>query len=112
MKFIKKQKWLLAGGSITVLFSAFLTNSLMLSHQRAQLDDMSDELLSHAEEVTTQIVSSINRVHTREIVGCRKQDIAALREAIWKYSNVEDLGIIENGRIACTANWGVLEKLM
>ncbi|MEF3108440.1 hypothetical protein QFI91_04905 [Raoultella sp. WB_B2P2-3] len=53
MKFIKKQKWLLAGGSITVLLSAFLTNSLMLSHQRAQLDDMSDELLSHAEEVTT-----------------------------------------------------------
>ncbi|WP_174507900.1 EAL domain-containing protein [Klebsiella oxytoca] len=110
MKFIKKQKWLLTGGSITVLLSAFLTNSLMLSHQRAQLDDMSDELLSHAEEVTTQIVSAINRVHTREIVGCRKQDIAALREVIWKYSNVEDLGIIENGRIACTANWGVLDK--
>ena len=110
MKFIKKQKWLLAGGSITVLLSAVLTNSLMLSHQRAQLEEMSDELLRHAEEVTTQIISAINRVHSRDIVGCGKQDIVALREVIWKYSNVEDLGIVENGRIACTANWGVLDK--
>ncbi|WP_434639834.1 EAL domain-containing protein [Klebsiella sp. I138] len=110
MKFIQKKKWLLAGGGVAVLLSALLTNFVMLNHQRAQLDTLSHELLTHAEEVTTQIISSIHHAQTRQIDGCNKQAIAALREVIWKYANVEDIGIVENGNLVCTANWGMLDK--
>ncbi|WP_224225359.1 EAL domain-containing protein [Raoultella planticola] len=110
MKFFQKTKWLLTGGGIAVLFSVLLTNVVMLNNQRAQLDTLSHELLAHAEEVTTQIISSIHHAQMRQLDGCNKQAIAALREVIWKYARVEDIGIVENGKLACTANWGMLDK--
>ena len=96
MKFFQKTKWLLTGGGIAVLFSVLLTNVVMLNNQRAQLDTLSHELLAHAEEVTTQIISSIHHAQMRQLDGCNKQAIAALREVIWKYARVEDIGIVEN----------------
>ncbi|HFP9437967.1 TPA: CSS-motif domain-containing protein [Raoultella ornithinolytica] len=110
MKFIHKTKWLLTGGGIAVLLSVLLTNAVMLNNQRAQLDTLSHELLAHAEDVTTQIISSIDHAQKRHLDGCNKQAIAALREVIWKYASVEDIGIVENGKLACTANWGRLDK--
>lgn len=110
MKFINKKKWLLAGGGVTVFLSVFLTNSIMLNHQRGRLSDQGHDLLTHAENVTTQIVSAINHVQSSRIDSCDKQAIAALREVIWRYVNVNDLGIVEHGKLACTANWGMLDK--
>ncbi|WP_142502245.1 EAL domain-containing protein [Klebsiella sp. 2680] len=110
MKFINKKKWLLAGGGATVLLSVLLTNSLMLHIQRGRLSDQGRELLSHAENVTAQIVSSISHVQARRINSCGTQAIVALREIVWQYSNVEDLGIVEKGKLVCTANWGMFEK--
>ncbi len=110
MKFIQKTKWMLAGGGVAVLVSVLLTNVVMLNNQRVQLDSLSHELLSYGEEVTTQIISSIHHAQIRHIDGCNKQAIAALREVIWKYASVEDIGIVENGKLVCTANWGMLDK--
>ncbi|TLV21586.1 EAL domain-containing protein [Klebsiella indica] len=110
MKFINKKKWLLVGGGVTVFLSVFLTNSIMLNHQRGRLSDQGHDLLSRAENVTTQIVSAINHVQSSRIDSCDKQAIAALREVIWRYVKVNDLGIVEHGKLACTANWGMLDK--
>jgi sensor c-di-GMP phosphodiesterase-like protein len=88
----------------------FADQRVMLNNQRAQLDTLSHELLAHAEDVTTQIISSIHHAQMRQLDGCNKQAIAALREVIWKYARVEDIGIVENGKLACTANWGMLDK--
>lgn len=110
MKFIQKTKWLLAGGGMTVLVSVLLTNVVMLNNQRVQLETLSQELLTYGEEVAAQITSAIHHAQRRHVDGCNKQAIAALREVIWKYANVEDIGIVENGKLACTANWGMLDK--
>ncbi|MBS3678089.1 hypothetical protein [Klebsiella quasipneumoniae] len=82
MKFIHKTKWLLTGGGIAVLLSVLLTNAVMLNNQRAQLDTLSHELLAHAEDVTTQIIFSIDHAQKRHLDGCNKQAIAALREVV------------------------------
>uniref|UniRef100_UPI0031DCD441 EAL domain-containing protein n=1 Tax=Klebsiella sp. TaxID=576 RepID=UPI0031DCD441 len=110
MKLIQKTKWLLAGGGVSVLVSVLLTNVVMLNNQRVQLETLSQELLTHAEDVTTQITSAIHHAQRRHLDGCNKQAIAALREVIWKYASVEDIGIVENDKLACTANWGMLDK--
>lgn len=110
MQLIKKAKWMLIGGIASVVILGIAGNLIYLNNQHKQLKNLALTILIHSENVATQIDSSIEETSNLRLDTCNEQNIEKLREIVWRYADVHDIGILENNKLACTANWGVLKN--
>lgn len=91
------------------IFLVLIFNTISIGIQKEQQSQLARELLNHAETVSTQVTLSLNDVQKSGIKTCDVQNINILRKIVSRYEYIYDLGLIdENGRVACSANWGKL----
>lgn len=110
MKLVKKAKWMLLGGAVSVIISGITGNIIFLDNQKEKLNHLALTVLGHSENVSSQIANSITETKSLGINACTDQNLDQIREIIWKYASVEDIGIVNNNQIICTAHWGILKK--
>lgn len=92
--------FLLLTGAVHFLVSYFQLNSQK---------QFSQSLLTKAEEVSWDISNSIEQALDANLQSCHQVSINKLRKILANYEYTQDIGIIENGVVKCSANWGVLE---
>lgn len=108
MQLVKKAKRMFLGGIASVVIFGIAGNFICLNIQQNQLKELSSSILSHAGNVASQITSSMMEAGTLGISQCNDANLEKLRQIIWKYPSVQDIGVTDNHKLLCTANWGVL----
>jgi len=95
-----------------VLFIGFLAVFHFTSNyfQLISQKQFADSLLGKAEEVSDDIVSSIYDVSEIAVKECNEETINKIRQILIKHKYVQDLGLMRNDRVLCSANWGVLNN--
>jgi sensor c-di-GMP phosphodiesterase-like protein len=71
-------------------------------------NSLSRELLHHEDMVTAEFLDAISSVNKLNATQCDNQTLNTLRILVNKLSYVQDLGLVFNKKLACTANWGTL----
>lgn len=97
----------------TILVSWVLLLIVQFSTIKIQTKDQllrTQKILHHSEYVATQLSDAINKVVAATINKCNDSGLNKLRDILWNYHDIIDLGIIENGRVVCTAVWGQVEN--
>ncbi len=97
---------------ITIIFATLLAGVNLVTYwnQKEQQDLFAQELLRQAELVSTQITNAIDDINQQGLTKCDQHSIDQLRFETNSYEHVYDLGLVIDGKIACTANWGVLTR--
>jgi sensor c-di-GMP phosphodiesterase-like protein len=90
---------------IAVWSSHSILTTLQLERQHA----LSQELLVYEDSITEEFLDTMRRVKQLQATQCDDQAINALRVLVNSRLYVQDLGLIYNDKLACTANWGVLK---
>ncbi|WP_288497427.1 EAL domain-containing protein [uncultured Acinetobacter sp.] len=99
--------WIFLGIITYNLAFYLIINNVIEKIQIKQQIDFSYKILNHAEAVTNQIISSTNSA--LKINSCDDKNIEKLRNILLTYSYLDDIGIVKDGKIICTANRGVLK---
>ncbi|MEQ5873199.1 EAL domain-containing protein [Pseudoalteromonas sp. NFXS39] len=82
-----------------------LISYLQVNHQK----QFAESLLTKAENISNDIVASIQEVATLSPNRCDSDSINTLRIILSKYEYTHDLGLIFDGKVGCSANWGQFE---
>lgn len=72
--------------------------------------ELARELLYHEDMITEEFLDTIRSVKKLNATQCDDQTINALRELVNRRVYVQDLGLIYNDRLSCTANWGMFTQ--
>ncbi|RUO34796.1 EAL domain-containing protein [Aliidiomarina soli] len=99
--------WAKASGLVMFIILMFAVHALTKLYQRNVQDEFSQELLSHAELVSSQLMQAIRSAKENEIADCTDENIDQLRKIANQYLYVYDLGIVASNQVRCTANWGI-----
>ncbi|MAE01983.1 MULTISPECIES: EAL domain-containing protein [Pseudoalteromonas] len=81
-----------------------LVSYLQVSYQK----EFSQSLLSKAEDISSDLGSSIQEASALSPLECDAQTINKLRIILSKHEFTHDLGLIFNNKVNCSANWGLL----
>ncbi|NTX85065.1 hypothetical protein G7003_15665 [Citrobacter youngae] len=69
---------------------------------------MGKGLLRYSEDVSQQLASALMDARHTGVTNCSPDSLNTLRNIRYKYKYLDDIGIIDSGSLACTANWGIL----
>lgn len=94
---------------VSVAMLSIVSNVIIRFQTKWQLL-VNNEILGHSELVSTEIMASVDDAIKARINGCDRKSLDILRAIVWNYKYVVDLGIVDNGRIICTAGLGVLNE--
>lgn len=95
---------------LSLLF-IFTSNMIAIGIQKEQQSRFAKELLTQAELVSKQVIDSLNDAVSLNLKTCDDESLNKLRIIVSRYEFVYDLGFInDDGKIACTANWGKLNE--
>ncbi len=95
---------------VTSFFILLLTcvNLVTFVDQKDDQNAFAQDLLTHAELVTVQLTDALQAISEQGISKCNQASIDELRTQTNSFENVYDLGLVVDGEVTCTANWGVL----
>jgi sensor c-di-GMP phosphodiesterase-like protein len=94
-------------GISVVLFGAHL---LRMLRDRADLQQYVQTLLNHSTAVANAGTDTLQQVQKLQSEACSPADIAELRYLVFQSRLLRDIGRLQQGRLLCTASWGVLEQ--
>ncbi|MEO9654876.1 EAL domain-containing protein [Marinomonas sp.] len=107
------------GSNLYVLMITFLSVStltfliahiLLVKNEIKVMHDYSYEILERTDKAAQQIQDVLLLADAKNHSSCAKEDLGGLRSILSHYYLIEDAGIIENYKVACTAKIGVLEE--
>lgn len=107
-----KKLWLL-NIAIPLLFSfMFLIagNALISKYQIKQQHKLSQSFLDYAVRVRSDMMATIDSALHAKIKSCSDKDLGILRDIRAQFKYTDDIGVVKDDHIICTAVWGVLEK--
>lgn len=93
---------------VTVLVMLQTSNYLIRQVQYQEQSRMAKALLSYSEDVSQQLTSALMDARHTGVTNCSPDSLNTLRNIRYKYKYLDDIGIIDSGSLACTANWGTL----
>ena len=102
--------WLRRLFVVTFFFVLLLAsvNLVTFIDQKEDQNAFAKDLLSHAELVSSQLSDALEAITVQGLSECNQASIDELRSRTNSYENVYDLGLVVNGEVTCTANWGLL----
>lgn len=106
----KKRLFPLWGALTGVLVTGVITQLVTGYFVRIDEREYAGRLLRQAEEVATQLSVALRSVSTHAFTPCSEDDINLMREQNWAYNLVQDIGRVSQGKVICTASWGVLKQ--
>lgn len=98
------------GALIGVLITGVITQLVTGYIVRVNERDYAWRLLRQSEEVATQLSVAMRSVSTHSFAPCSDDDINLMRQQNWAYNLVQDIGRVSQGKVICTASWGVLKQ--
>lgn len=88
----------------------WLSNYSLNKIQIYEQNSFARELLRSAESVSNEISFAIQEVSKYSLNECNEESIYVLKVISNRLNFVYDLGLLLNGRVVCTANWGRLKN--
>lgn len=95
---------------ITALLFLLATNHLIVAYQMEHQEQVAGRLLHNAEEVSGQLAGALSKAISAGNVSCSPEGINELRSIRHNNKHIDDIGIIRNDHIICTAGWGKLQQ--
>lgn len=89
--------------TLLVLLSFYTVNAIIVGQQNSKQREIANTLLNYSEGLTQSVAETLKSITTR---GCDKPSLDRYRRIKLESPWFGDVGFIENGKIACTANWG------
>ena len=80
-----------------------------MKFQQKELESYSNYALNYSAKVAKDIFGSIQEAKQSSAEPCSIEDLAKLRTSLWEHKFIKDIGRVIDGRVSCTAEWGVLE---
>ena len=93
---------------VTVLVVLLIANYFVRHLQHQEQSQMGKGLLRYSEDVSQQLASALMDARHTGVTNCSPDSLNTLRNIRYKYKYLDDIGIIDSGSLACTANWGIL----
>lgn len=90
---------------VTLLLTQLVSTTLTLENQTG----MSAHILSQAERVAKELDTAQQVASNSPYPECTVDDINLLRRVTLEYELVQDIGRVWQGKIICTAGWGILK---
>ncbi len=110
-KFLRDNTLLLV---LTLLWVSALTflvaHILLVKNEIEVMRDYSYEILERTDKAAQQIQDVLHLADAKNYSSCSKNDLSGLRSILSHYYLIEDAGIIENYKVACTAKIGVFDE--
>ena len=91
-----------------VLAGYFVGRESILSATNSRMEDYADRLVQHQEEVTAEVLSTINRANISPYPPCSDQDIGLLRRLTFSARFLKDVGRLHEDNFLCSATTGKL----
>lgn len=110
LRSVANNRWIYFGGIISLLLFTSIGHWLALSNQKQQQLNFSRLILDNSERISQQLADSLRDVNQAGLIECTKPTLDKIRMIASRYPYVGDIGIIENEKLACSADWGILEK--
>lgn len=108
LKSVASNKWIYLGSILSLLFFVTIGHYLALSNQRQQQLDFSRLVLDNSERISQQLADSLRAVNQAGLVECTKPVLDKIRVIASRFPYVGDIGIIQDEKLACSADWGIL----
>lgn len=92
------------------LLTIFLINGFIKNNQEKRENEISKELMSHTQEIRAETILALNDAYKSDADDCSPESIDKLREIRQRFKVINDIGVINDSSIICSANWGVINK--
>ncbi|MGB3599841.1 MAG: CSS-motif domain-containing protein, partial [Marinomonas sp.] len=105
----KKMHWMaLLSGLLGTVIAISVVHVVIIKHEREFLRGYSEAILNRGLQANKESRLSLKFAQQSQFEQCSPEDIEYLRESLWNYDFIHDIGRIKNGAIECTAGWGLL----
>ncbi|MGU9867965.1 EAL domain-containing protein [Kluyvera ascorbata] len=92
---------------VTTMAILVTANCFIVNDQKKQQFMVTESYLKYATRVSEQLASALKEAKGLNVYGCSKEDLAKLMGIRIRHNYVDDIGVIKNNHIFCTAVWGV-----
>ncbi|TKS54015.1 EAL domain-containing protein [Luteimonas yindakuii] len=92
----------------SILLTLLLAHAAWVQGDRHRLERHVDRLLEATRLVATQSTRALNDSLRLTTARCSADDLTELRVLAFQSQHIRDIGRVEDGRVLCTAAWGVL----
>ncbi|GAA0826909.1 MAG: EAL domain-containing protein [Marinomonas sp.] len=107
----KKMHWMaLLSGLLGTVIAISVVHVVIIKHEREFLRGYSEAILNRGLQANKESRLSLKFAQQSQFEQCSPEDIEYLRESLWNYDFIHDIGRIKNGAIECTAGWGLLAE--
>ena len=101
--------WLsLATVLLGVLAGYFVGRESILGTTNSRMEDYAERLVQHEEDLTAEVISTINKANASPYTPCSDQDIVLLRRLTFSARFLKDVGRLDNNTFLCSATTGKL----
>ena len=108
MKILSAMKFCLSVIVAAVLLD--VTNSTIKNYQIKQQQAVSSAMLEHAMMLSDHLAQALMNARDANIESCSSTSLKILREIRRHYKYIDDIGVLKEQKIICTAVWGVLRE--
>ncbi|WP_110947557.1 EAL domain-containing protein [Pseudomonas bohemica] len=96
--------------SVSIIFALWLSQVLWLESNQTQVDSYASSILKHAENVAADLTAALLDLDQLESNPCSPADMGRLKQITFNYQFVKDAGRIIDGKILCSALWGIFNN--
>lgn len=93
-------------GLFMAILFLYLTQVFCYFMARRNIDQYAQEILVLAQRISIQLKQSIDEAIASDIHDCSKSNITKMHMILWNKHFVNDIAVVKNNRIVCSAMWG------
>lgn len=91
--------------TLLVLLSLYAVNAVIVEQQQSKQHEIAHTFLRYSESLTLSVASTLKRTSSQ---GCDNASLDGFRKIKLNSRYFDDIGIIKDGHVICTAFWGKL----
>lgn len=102
----------LLGGMIGILLLLVVSQIICSQYAKKDTEVQAQRIVDFSIQLNNEILESIHLVEVEKINNCSDENLNKLRRIVWNHDFVNDIGLVKNHYMLCSAIWGAFQPAL